>query len=153
MNSIPATAQLPALDPARLLLPLAGCKVPAGFPSPADDFAVKRLDLNELLITHPEATFFCIAGGLSMVPAGIPDRAILLVNRALIPEHDSIVLAEVDGEFTVKKLYMRSGKMKLVAADPTYPEIRPKDGQTLRIVGVVTDAIIRFKTRTQRKAR
>lgn len=145
MNSIPADSQLPALSPTRVLLPLAGCTVPAGFPSPADDFAVKRLDLNELLITHPEATFFCVASGLSMLPAGINDRDILVVNRAISPKHRSIVVAEVDGEFTVKHLYKRAGLTKLVAADPTYPEIRPKDGQTLRIVGVVTDAITRLK--------
>lgn len=119
--------------------------VRAGFPSPADDFAVKRHDLNELLITHPVATFFWEARGLSMLQAGIGDGDILVVNRALTPQHRDIVVAEVDNDFTVKFLYQRNGRVKLTAADPTFPEIVPRDGQTLSVCGVVTCAIKRFR--------
>lgn len=119
--------------------------VRAGFPSPADDFVVKRHDLNELLITHPAATFFWRARGLSMHPAGISDGDLMLVNRALTPRHGNIVIAEVDNDFTVKYLHQRSGKISLKAADPTFRDIVPKDGQTLVIVGVVTAAIKQFR--------
>lgn len=144
MNSVPRSAW-PFLAGPSLPLPMVQGSVRAGFPSPADDFAVKRHDLNELLITHPVATFFWEARGLSMLQAGIGDGDILVVNRALSPQHRDIVVAEVDNDFTVKFLYQRAGRVKLTAADPTFPEIVPRDGQTLSICGVVTCAIKRFR--------
>ena len=128
-----------------LPLPWVSGSVRAGFPSPADDFMVKRQDLNDLLITHPAATFFWRARGLSMQSAGIGDGDILVVNRALSPRHGCIVIAEVDNDFTVKYLYQRAGRIKLRAADPTFPDIVPKDGQTLTTVGVVTAVIKQFR--------
>lgn len=119
--------------------------VRAGFPSPADDFLVKRQDLNDLLITHPAATFFWRARGLSMLTGGIGDGDILVVNRALQPRHGCIVIAEVDNAFTVKYLHQRAGRVKLFAADSTFPDIVPREGQTLVVVGVVTAAIKQFK--------
>jgi len=120
--------------------------VRAGFPSPADDFAVRRHDLNELLITHPTATFFWKVRGTSMHGAGIADGDILVVNRALAARHGDIVVAEVDSDFTVKYLYQRNGRIKLQAADPTFPDIVfERDGQRLAIVGVVTSTIKRFR--------
>jgi len=144
MNSIPATALLAALDCPRLPLPIVQLAIQAGFPSPADDFAVKRHDLNELLITHPLATFFWRVAGRSMIEAGIDDGDILVVNRALTPVHRHIVVAQVDGDFTVKYLHRRGGSVRLVSANPTFPDITFKDGQTLVICGVVTSAIKRF---------
>ena len=141
----PGDALACAIDPPRLPLPIAAGKVRAGFPSPADDFTVRRQDLNELLITHPTATFFWAVGGTSMAGAGIHDGDILVVNRALSPQHRDIVVAEVDGEFTVKYLYRRLGRVKLLAADPTFAEISFKDGQELRVCGVVTACIKRFR--------
>ncbi|TAL65827.1 MAG: translesion error-prone DNA polymerase V autoproteolytic subunit [Burkholderiaceae bacterium] len=137
--SIPA-----ALAPPPLRLPMVEGRLPAGFPSPADDFAMKRLDLNDLLITHPLATFYWQVSGKSMVEAGIDDGDILVVNRALRPAHRSIVVAQVDGGFTVKYLHKRADRVKLVPANPTYPEIVLKEGQELVICGVVTSAIKRF---------
>ena len=102
MNSnLPATAIRFALG-APLRLPMVEGTVWAGFPSPAADFQVKRHDLNDLLVTHPAATFFWHARGTSMVEAGISDGDLLVVNRALTPQHMDVVVAEVDGEFTVK---------------------------------------------------
>lgn len=146
MNSIPASALLAAVDCAKLALPMMQLTVQAGFPSPADDFAVKRHDLNDLLITHPLATFFWRVAGKSMLEAGIDDGDILVVNRALAPVHRNIVVAQVDGDFTVKYLHRRNGRVKLVPANPTFPEITFKDGQTLTICGVVTCSIKRFVT-------
>jgi DNA polymerase V len=129
---------------ATALLPLAGDRVQAGFPSPAEDFAVKRIDLTEILVTHPQATFLLRVSGESMKDAGIFDGDMLVVDKAIKPRHGHIVVAVVDGEFTVKYLYQRSGRIKLKPANVTFPEITPKDGQTLEVWGVVTSAIKRF---------
>jgi len=127
-----------------LVLPLAGDKVCAGFPSPAEDFAVKRIDLTEVLITHPQATFLLRVSGESMKDAGIFNGDMLVVNRALKPQHGHIVVAVVDGEFTVKYLHQRADRIKLKPANATYPDITPKEGQTLEVWGVVTACIKRF---------
>lgn len=119
--------------------------MPAGFPSPAADFAVKRHDLNELLITHPAATFMWRARGLSMIDLGIADGDILVVNRALNAKHGAIVVAEIDGDFTVKQFWRRNGVVQLRAGNATFPPILFKDGQTMTICGVVTATIKIFK--------
>ena len=129
----------------RLPLPWVQGTVPAGFPSPAADFAVKRHDLNELLITHPAATFMWQARGLSMIDLGVSDGDVLVVNRALTPKHGDIVVAEVNGDFTVKQLYKRNGVVKLISGNPTFPPMLFKDGQTMTICGVVTATIKRFR--------
>ena len=128
-----------------LPLPWVQGTVPAGFPSPAADFAVKRHDLNELLITHPNATFMWEARGLSMIELGIQDGDVLVVNRSLTAKHGDIVVAEVNGDFTVKQLYKRAGQVQLRSGNPTFPPTLFKEGQTLAICGVVTAAIKRFK--------
>lgn len=115
--------------------------VPAGFPSPAQDHAVKRIDLNDVLIEHPLATYFVTVSGPSMREAGIDDGDRLLVDRAIEPKHGHVVVAVIDGELTVKRLYKRGGVIKLVAANPTYPEIRPREGSELEIWGVATRCI------------
>lgn len=127
-----------------LSLPLAGCAVAAGFPSPADDFLVKRIDLTAELITHPQATFLLRVSGESMRDAGIFDGDMLVVNKAIKPRHGHVVVAVVDGEFTVKFLHQRAGRVKLKSANPTFPEIVPRDGQTVEVWGVVTASIKRF---------
>ena len=144
MYSIPPSASWATSEPAALQLPVVEGKLRAGVPSPADDFATKRQDLNDLLITHPLATFYWQVSGQSMVEAGIGDGDLLVVNRAITPVHKHIVVAQVDGDFTVKYLYKRSGRVKLTTANPTFPEITFKEGQQLIICGVVTAAIKRF---------
>lgn len=128
-----------------VLLALASISVQAGFPSPADDFAARRIDLTEMLITHPAATFLTRVVGDSMRDDGIWDRDVLVVNRAITPKHGHIVVAVIDAEFTVKRLFSRNGRMRLVAANPTYPDIVPKDVQTLEVWGVCTSCIKVFK--------
>lgn len=129
-----------------LHLPLVGSCVQAGFPSPADDFNTKRIDLTEQLIQHPQATFLLRVRGDSMREAGIFDGDVLVVDKAIRERHGHIVVALVDGEFTVKKLYLLNGVMRLMAANPTYPNIVPREGQTIEIWGVVTFAIKQFKS-------
>ena len=125
---------------------LLGFRMPAGFPSPAEDHMVQRCDILELLSTHPQATYFMRVRGDSMTEAGIHDNDIVAVNRALQAQHGSIVIAIVDTEFTCKTLWQRNGRIRLVAANPTYPDIRPKDGQTIEVWGVVTAALTLFRT-------
>ena len=128
-----------------MALPMAGPVVAAGFPSPAEEFLVDRLDLTSILVTHPQATFFLRLSGESMVEAGLFDGDLLVVNRALKPVHMHVVDAEIDGEFTCTHLWLRNGRIKLVPANATFPEIAPKDGQTVEIWGVVTASIKRFR--------
>jgi DNA polymerase V len=97
-----------------------------------------------LLIKHTQATYFLRASGHSMVEVGIFDNDILVVDKAIKPRHNHIVVAIVDGDFTVKQLYQRAGRIKLKAANPTYPDITPKEGQTIEIWGVVTSSIKQF---------
>jgi len=132
-------------DPSPLILPVAGDCVRAGFPSPAEDFQVERLDLTSILVSHPQATFFLRLRGDSMRDAGLFDGDLLVVNRALKPVNGDVVIAVVDGEFTCKTLWLKFGRMKLVAANPTYPEIVPKEGQTIEVWGVVTASIKRLR--------
>lgn len=122
-------------------IPLMSHSVRAGFPSPADDYIEKRIDLNEELIQHREATFFLRVRGHSMVGAGIDDGDELIVDRAIKPEHGRIVVAAVDGELTVKRFYQRGDVVKLVAESQAFPDIEFKDGQEMVIWGVVTKVI------------
>jgi DNA polymerase V len=116
----------------------------AGFPSPAEDLGAQRIDLTTVLIKHPQATYLLKASGHSMVEAGIFDSDILVVDRAIKPRHNHIVVAVVDGDFTVKRLHQKAGQIKLRAANPTFADITPKDGQEIVVWGVVTAAIKQF---------
>ena len=129
---------------APLLVLLLKNRVHAGFPSPAEDLGAQRIDLTQMLITHSQATYFLRASGHSMVEAGIFDNDILVVDRAIKPRHNHIVVAVVDGDFTVKQLYQRAGRIKLKAANPTFADIVPREGQTLEVWGVVTSSIKQF---------
>lgn len=126
-------------------LPMAGCAIPGGFPSPADNYGQERIDLAKQLVLHPACTFYFRVTGDSMQQAGIGDGDIIVVDRILKPEHMDIVVAMVDSEFTVKHLYQRPGIFKLRPANPTYPDITPKPEQTIEIWGVVTSCVKRFR--------
>lgn len=112
--------------------------VPAGFPSPADDYLQKALDLNEHLIKRPSATYFVRVQGDSMTGAGIYDGDLLIVDRSLTPGHGEIVIAALNGELTCKALDRH--RRQLVAANPEYPPI-PVDNMELVIEGVVIASI------------
>lgn len=118
-----------------------GGVVHAGFPSPAEDLGAKRIDLTAQLIRHPQATFLLRARGDSMRDAGISDGDVLVVDKAIQPKNGHVVVAVLDGEFVCKTLQLRAGRMKLRAANPTYPDITPREGQTVEIWGVVTSSI------------
>ena len=119
-------------------------KIAAGFPSPADDYVERRLDLNQHCIHHPEATYFLRVSGHSMTGAGIHDNDILVVDRSLKPAHGKIVVAILDGEFTVKRLSREAGAgghLSLTPENSNYPRIEIQDGQELEIWGVATFVI------------
>lgn len=138
---VPLDVAAPILE-----LPMAGVSVHAGFPSPADDFVVDRLDIMSLLVKHPQATFFWRVRGDSMRDAGIEDGCIIVVDRAIRPKHGCIVLALVESECTVKYLHQHGRSMKLRAANPTYPDIVPKDNQSIEVWGVVRGCVKLFVT-------
>jgi len=119
--------------------------VHAGFPSPAEDFQAKRIDILERLVTHPQATYSMAVRGHSMEGVGIFDGDVVLVDRAIKPAHGHIVVAVVDNEFTCKQLWMRGGRLKLKAANPTFADIVPTEGQTVEVWGVVIASIKQFK--------
>ena len=107
--------------------PLFGHAIPAGFPSPADDYTEERISLDEHLIQHKEATFFLKVDGDSMRDLGILNGDLLVVDRSLNPEHGNVVIAVVDGEFTVKQLQRVHGGYTLHAANPAYEDIAIED--------------------------
>lgn len=125
----------------KLKLPLYSNKVSAGFPSPADDFIEKTLDLNDLVIKHPQATFFVRVSGNSMVNAGIRDGDILVVDKSLEPKEGKIVIANVEGEFVLKRIRRKNGKLYLFPENSDYNPIEIKEDMDCEIWGVVTYVI------------
>lgn len=113
--------------------------IKAGFPSPADDFAENYLDLNEYLIAHPVSTFFVKVSGDSMIDAGIQSGNILVVDRGLEASNNSIVIAVIDNEFTVKRFRLINGEAFLYPENQNYKPIKLKDQD--EIWGVVTSVI------------
>lgn len=122
-------------------LPFYQNAVSAGFPSAADEEIEDKLDLNELLIKHPSATFFLKVSGSSMIQAGIHHNDLLIVDRSLEPSHGKIVIASVNGELTVKRLLIQGKKVQLVAENNAYAPIDISEEIDFRIWGVVTNVI------------
>ncbi|MCP5245693.1 MAG: translesion error-prone DNA polymerase V autoproteolytic subunit [Burkholderiales bacterium] len=137
-NTIDANVIRPASNPVTLKRPLFSSSVPAGFPSPADDYIEGQLDLNEYFVPHPSATFYVRVTGESMTGAGILPGDILIVDRSLSAAHDSIVIAVVDNELTVKRLYRKNGRIELHPENPAYPAIQLNGETELIVWGVVS---------------
>jgi len=128
-------------DPAAMAQAPARSRVAIGFGSPADDTGVTRLDLNDILVRNPQATFMMRAAGCAMREAGIDDGDILLVDRAITPAHGHIVIAVVDEDFVCRRLFKHGNDIRLQAAEAASADIAPRDGQELQVWGVVTTAI------------
>lgn len=119
--------------------------MPAGaFPSPADEYIDKLLDLNEYLTPNPIATLFFKASGESMRDANIFDGTICAVDRSIVARHGHVVLASIDGDFTVKKLFLLNGPIELHPANPAFQPMCFTDGQEVKIVGVVRGTVSKF---------
>jgi len=121
--------------------PLLGSHVPAGFPSPAQDYIEATLDLNDFLISHPTSTFFIRVEGYSMVNAGIQPDDLLIVDRALEAINNKIVIAILDGELTVKRLSIVDDMYWLLPENPDYSPIRIDENIDFVVWGVVTYVI------------
>lgn len=116
-------------------------RVPAGFPSPAEDYLDRPLDFNELLIVHPAATFAVRVTGESMTGIGIFPGDIAVVDRALTAQSGSIILAVLDGAFTIKILRRTAGRVSLESANPAYPPVEITEESQFEVWGVVRHAI------------
>lgn len=122
---------------------LAMASVSAGFPSPAEDYIEQALDLNDLLVTNPPATFFVKVTGTSMVEAGIHPDDILAVDRSREARQGDIVIAIVNGELTVKELAF--SPIRLIPRNSAYPPIVLREHDDFEIIGKVTGLVRRFK--------
>lgn len=132
MNFVPHTF-LPSL--------VVDASVSAGFPSPAEGYAERPLDLNELLVKNPPATFFVRVSGDSMIGAGLFPGDLLVVDRSLQAVDGSVVVALLDGEFTLKRLRLRGGGVELVPENEAYPVIRVGEEADFQIWGVATNSV------------
>ncbi|MFE6967171.1 LexA family protein [Agromyces sp. NPDC057679] len=113
--------------------------VPAGFPSPAQDYYNGPIDLNEHLIVDPTATFIVRVAGDSMIGAGIYDGDEVIVDRSLTAGDGSVVVAILDGELTLKRIRRgRDGRVRLQSENPAYPDIEIPEFASLEVWGVVT---------------
>ncbi|MBW3809689.1 translesion error-prone DNA polymerase V autoproteolytic subunit [Aeromonas hydrophila] len=131
---------VPDLHAPALEIPLFLSPAACGFPSPAQDYVEQTIDLNQLCIAHPAATYFVRAAGDSMVDHGIRDGDLLIVDRSRKARHGSVVVAAVDGEFTVKELQLEPS-IALLPGNLAYRPINFSEGQELEIFGVVTGVV------------
>jgi DNA polymerase V len=122
-------------------LPLYVSQIKAGFPSPADDYVDKSLDLNSYLIANPISTFFVRVEGDSMINAGILSGDILIVDKSIDNPMNKIVVALLNGEFTVKRLTKRDGSVFLLPENPKYPNIEITEFVDFQVWGVVTGVV------------
>jgi len=131
------------LKPARLSfnLPLVG-NVAAGFPSPAEEELRDTISFDEYLVNNPSASFVLSVTGDSMIGEGIKEKDLVIVERGREPKNGDIILAEVDGHWTMKYFRKRGKKITLEAANPKYPPISPRE--ELRIAGVITAVVRKY---------
>ncbi|MFN8713474.1 MAG: LexA family protein [Bacteroidota bacterium] len=145
--SRPDTQQTPLLDvympdlSQRISLPLFQTPVSAGFPSPADDYEERKLDLNEHLIARPASTFFVKVSGESMTGAGINDGDLLIIDRSAVVTDKKIVIGVVNGEFTVKRIRKKGLQLFLEPENANYQPIEITAEMDFSIWGVVTYVI------------
>ena len=118
--------------------PVYAGSVQAGFPSPASDYLENDINLHNALVKHPTSTFFFTVEGESMTGAHIPPKSILVVDKSIKPKNGSIVIAVVDGEFTVKRLIVQGTKRMLAPENPKYKPIIIDEFTQCEIWGVVT---------------
>lgn len=125
----------------QIVLLMANSTAPMGFPSPAEDFNTEPVDIMKKLMPYPQSMFLLRVKGPSMREDGIHDNDILVVSKAVKPRSGHLVVALLESEFTVKRLHLQHGRMRLTAANPTYPDIVPKEGETVQIWAVATGLI------------
>ena len=124
-----------------LLIPLLSDSVSAGFPSPADDYIEENIDLNDHLLRNPFSTFFLRVKGDSMINSGIYDKDLIIVDKSLTPKPGNIVIATIDGEFTVKRFSIKDDNLYLKAENHNYPDFNFEDYSDIKMWGVVIYSI------------
>jgi len=134
LSSSPSTSQ-------NIKFPLLSDSISAGFPSPADDYTEENIDLNEHLISNPFSTFFLRVKGDSMINAGIKDKDLIIVDKSLRAKPGNIIIAMIDGEFTIKRLSIKNNELYLKAENHNYPDFRFKNHIDVQIWGVVIYSI------------
>jgi len=122
-------------------VPLLTDSVSAGFPSPADDHTEESIDLNEHLISNPFSTFFLRVKGESKINAGIKDKDLIIVDKSLTAKPGNIIIAMIDGEFTIKRLSIKNNELYLKAENHNYPDFKFKNHIDVQIWGVVIYSI------------
>lgn len=118
-----------------------GKKASTGFGSPGSDATVRRIDLNDVLIKHQEATFFVRVDGNALLASGIADDDVLLVDRSITAYSGCIVMAVVDGEHLLRRFFKDYRGMRLEADDPEIKPYEPREGDSIEVWGVVTFTI------------
>lgn len=126
------------------LVKLLNDRIQAGFPSPAEDFGGERCDVQKLLRIDKDTTYFMKVKGSSMEGVGIFDKSILVIRHGKKPKHGQIVVAEIDGAYTVKQLSIEKNGIRLKAANPAFEDVVPQEGQQVSVWGVVTGCIKLF---------
>lgn len=134
-------------------LPFADGGIRAGFPSPAQDYMSKTLDLNKLIIRHPSSTFYGRVVGDSMIGEDIAQGDIVVIDRSLTPRNGDVVVCFVEGEFTMKFIDIRKGRLFLCPANSNYPEIEIGEGDDFRVWGVVTHTIRNHRKHREESAK
>jgi DNA polymerase V len=124
--------------------PFFGGAIPAGFPSPAEDFNEERLDIRAYLVKNPAATFFARVTGDSMTDMGISDGDLLVVDRSIKPSEGKPAVCFLNGEFTLKKVRVREGKVYLLPANKNFPVVEVGSDEQFVVWGVVTHVIKSF---------
>ena len=143
-NTLSQAPQALAGNPVDFEFKLLGHRISAGFPSPAADYAEEGLDLNHYLVQNKPATFMFTVKGESMMGAGICDGDKVVVDKALKSKHKDIVVAVVDGEYTIKRLYQLRGRIELQPENPTFEPITFNEGCELQIWGVVVGVVRKY---------
>ena len=141
MNELKAIKFSDFFKSQKMEIPLFVDKISAGFPSPASDYIEHKLDLNEYLVSHPAATFIVKVNGTSMIDANIRPGDLLIVDKSLTPRHNSIVIASIFGDLTVKRLKKKHKTIFLVPNNSNYPSFEIKEETDCFIWGVVTYVI------------
>ena len=122
-------------------------RISAGFPSPATDYVEEGLDLNDYLVRNKPATFMFTVKGDSMTGASIEEGDKVVVDRAQHPKHGDIVVAVVDGKYTIKRLFKHMGRVELRPENSDYPSIVFHDGSELMVWGVVVGVVRRYASK------
>lgn len=139
--------EIPTPNAVHIEIRLLSHRISAGFPSPAADYAEDGLDLNEFLVRNKTATYMFTVRGDSMIGAAIENGDKVVVDCSVAPAHGDIVVAVVNGEFTIKRLHKHQGQVELHPENPAYPPITFAEGSELQVWGVVVGVVRRYKTR------